>query len=260
MDVVQQDSIYRARKWLSRLCAAAMIIGTPLAFAAHPSLTEDTGTQGEGRFELELGVQQAHEGDTRSFELGPQLSYGLAANFDLILRPTWLDNRSSSADGSERERGIGDTALDFKWRFYEVDAVSLGVRAGVDLPTGSESRGLGSGTPAYRGVLIATFDAAPWSFSLNAGYVYNEPTAEQRRDTWVAAAGAVWVVREGLKLTADVGSERSADPARSTWPTVARIGVIYTVNQYWDLDVGYQSRLNDSAPRDVFLAGATVRW
>jgi len=254
--IVQRKQMCKTSRWLMRLCAAATMTAAPLAFAAHPSLSEDTGTQGDGRFELELGLQQAHESDARSFEFGPQLSYGLAASFDLIVRPTWLDIRS---DG-QRERGIGDTALDFKWRFYEAGAVSLGTRAGVDLPTGSESRGLGSGTPAYRGVLIATFDATPWSFTLNAGYVYNKPTAEQRRDTWVAAAGAVWVVREGLKLTGDVGSERSADPARSTWPTVARIGVIYTINQYWDLDVGYQSRLNDSAPRDVFLAGATVRW
>jgi hypothetical protein len=255
-----EDTMYDTGGWLSSLCAAALFLTASHAFAAHPSLTEDTGTQGENRFELELALEQERDGDARSLEFGPQLSYGLTANLDLILRPTWLDNRASAEEGRRHERGIGDTTLDFKWRFLESDAMSFGVRAGVDLPTGSESHGLGSGTPSYHGLLIATFDAAPWSFSVNAGCVYHEPTPEQRRDTWVAAAGAVWVVNEGLKITSDVGVERNADPSRSTTPAVARIGAIYTINQHWDIDVGYQSRLNDAAPRHLFLAGATLRW
>ena len=38
-------------------------------------LTEDTGTQGTGSFELELG-QAARDGDMRAFQFAPQLSWG----------------------------------------------------------------------------------------------------------------------------------------------------------------------------------------
>jgi hypothetical protein len=165
-----------------------------------------------------------------------------------------------TANGNQRDRGIGDTAVDFKWRVVEGEGSSFGVRAGVDLPTGDEVRGLGTGKASYHGLLVATFDAEPWSFSLNAGYVYNRPTPEQRRDTWVVAAGAVWVVEDGIKLTADVGVESNADPAISKWPAVVRIGAIHTVNSTWDVDIGYQARLNHAAPEHVFLAGATLRW
>jgi hypothetical protein len=62
----------------------------PAVFAAHPMLTEDTGTQGTGKFELELGFAQARDGGTNALEFGPQLSYGVQDNVDLIARPTWL--------------------------------------------------------------------------------------------------------------------------------------------------------------------------
>ena len=77
-------------------------------------LTEDTGTQGTGNFELELGFAQARDGGTRALEFGPQLSYGALYNLDLIVRPTWLYVRGGAADGTTQ--GFGDTGFDFKWR------------------------------------------------------------------------------------------------------------------------------------------------
>ncbi|MEP7181395.1 MAG: hypothetical protein ABI886_04325 [Betaproteobacteria bacterium] len=55
--------------------AAALVVGT--AFAAHPLLTEDAGTQGQGKFELELGAHQVRNGGSKAFEFRPQLPYGI---------------------------------------------------------------------------------------------------------------------------------------------------------------------------------------
>ena len=68
--------------------------------AAHPLISEDTATQGSGRFELEIGNAWTRDGSDRSFELGPQLSYGILRQLDAILRPTWLDQRSTIDGGS----------------------------------------------------------------------------------------------------------------------------------------------------------------
>src|SRR5438876_1731681 len=114
-------------RWLT---FAALLYATTPAFAAHPMLSEDTGTQGAGRFELELGTAITRDRETRSFEFGPQLSYGIGQTVDLIVRPTWLDIRETAGGG--HERGTGDTALDVKWRFFAVDVISFGVRAGAD--------------------------------------------------------------------------------------------------------------------------------
>jgi hypothetical protein len=104
----------------ARALALAVLLGAPVpARAAHPMLSEDTGTQGKGNVELELGLASSRDGDTRAFEFGPQLSYGVAGSVDLIVRPAWLEVRDTAAAGGRRDTGVGDTALDFKWRFRE---------------------------------------------------------------------------------------------------------------------------------------------
>jgi hypothetical protein len=40
----------------------------------------------------------------------------------------------------------------------------------------------------------------------------------------------------------------------------ARVGIVATVARPLDVDIGYQGRLNHAAPRQVILAGVTVRW
>lgn len=142
---------HRAR-WL-------LVLAFPIAaHAAHPLITEDTATQGRGMFELEISNAWTRDGSDRSFELGPQLSYGVLPQLDAILRPTWLDQRSTIAGDVVRARGAGDTAVGLKWRFFERDKLSLAVRAGVNTPTGDADHGLGLGKPTYQGLLAASID------------------------------------------------------------------------------------------------------
>src|SRR5437773_655130 len=121
------------------LCAACVafygLLGGPaLVRAAHPFITDDTNTQGTGRFELQLGTQYARtdaEGVTLgSLQFAPQLTYGIASPIDLIIRPTYNVNVISGAD-SERSSGWGDTNLEVKWRFWARDPWSLAARVGT---------------------------------------------------------------------------------------------------------------------------------
>src|SRR5438034_4842165 len=93
-----------------------------LASAAHPFITDDTKTQGKGRFELELGTQytRASVDDVTlaNFQFAPQLTYGTNDSLDLILRPTY-DINVASGGASGRAAGFGDTNLEFKWRFWQ---------------------------------------------------------------------------------------------------------------------------------------------
>jgi len=153
-------------------------------------LTEDTGTQGAGRFELELGAEAARDGDVRAFQFAPQLSWGLLENLDLILRPAWSSLRGLDAAGGGREQGIGDTTFDVKWRFAQFEALSFGLRAGVDAPTGAVARSLGAGKPSTQAQLIATLDAAPFTLDTNASYARN-PLPDERRDLYGFALALV---------------------------------------------------------------------
>ena len=61
-------------------------------------------------------------------------------------------------------------------------------------------------------------------------------------------------------LLAELVADTNVDNTRSVWPSVARVGAIYTVKKGVDIDVGYQARLNRVAPSQVWLAGFTARW
>lgn len=227
------------------------------AFAAHPLLTEDTGTQGAGNSELELGFSQARDGGAKAIEFGPQLSYGAFETLDVIARPTWLSLRGATANGTTQ--GIGDTGLDFKWRFYEEGPVSFGVRAGVDVPTGDAGRGLGTGRTSPHAILIWTYAPTSWMFAANVDYVY-DPLIGDRRNLWGASAAAVYSPSETWRVSAEIGTAANPDASRASWLTVARFGAIVTVTRGFDVDAGYQVRLTRAAPVQIVLAGATLRW
>jgi Putative MetA-pathway of phenol degradation len=158
-------------------------------------------------------------------------------------------------------RGAGDTAADLKWRFFERDKLSLAVRAGVSAPTGDADRGLSSGKPTYHGLLVASIDLAPIALHTNIGYTANRANPTERRDLYHVSAAAVWTLDPTWRLLlAELAGDTNVDSTRSVRPAVARIGAIYTVKKGFDIDIGYQTRLNHEAASQTLLIGLTARW
>jgi hypothetical protein len=179
---------------------------------------------------------------------------------DAILRPTWLDRRSTIDGDTVHARGAGDTAADLKWRFFERDKLSLAVRAGVNAPTGDADRGRGSGKPTYHGLLAASIDLAPFALHSNIGYTRTRADPMERRDLYHASAATVWTVDATWRLlVVELATDTNVDKRQSAWPSVARVSAIYSVKKGFDMDVGYQTRLNHAAPSRVLLLGVTAR-
>lgn len=59
---------------------------------------------------------------------------------------------------------------------------------------------------------------------------------------------------------AELATDSNVDKTQFMWPSVARVGAIYTVKRSFDIDIGYQTRLNHAAPSRVLLVGVTARW
>ncbi|NDP43298.1 MAG: transporter [Aromatoleum sp.] len=253
---VSGPAVFAAPSLAALLTAAVALVLPGHAHAAHPVLTEDAGTQGAGRFELELGFQRTRDDGGRGFEFGPQFSWGVRDDLDVIVRPTWLD---LSGDGTT-SRGIGDTSLDGKWRFHEQGPFALGIRAGINVPTGSAARGLGAGHAGFHGVLIVSWTGNALAFYANAGAIHVGSVPLERRDLALVSVAVVWTVHQRLRLSAEIGTASNPDPERGTWPAVARFGAMVTVTPWLDVDAGYQTRRNHAAPEQTILAGATLRW
>ena len=241
------------------LAALGFALYASMAHGAHPLLTEDANTQGAGRFELEIGTASVREDNGRAFELNPQLAYGILDNLDAIVRPSWFALSGDAIGESGRRRGFGDTVLDLKWRFATIEPTSFAIRAGLDLPTAA------NGIPGFDGtgwhaLLIATSDLSALTLTGDVGYLHTPRQPGLRRDIYRVSAAAIYEVHERVQLLINAEMRSSLDADRGTWPAALLVGAIVTVTPWLDLDAGWQRRLNNAGPRQVFYAGATIRW
>ena len=243
-----------------KAAAALIALALPaLAYAAHPFVTEDPGTQGRGKFEVELGFG-AFRGDPsipgRNAIFAPQLSIGATDDVDLIVQVPRV--QQTPAEGPT-VIGSGSALLDVKWRFKETDAYALGVRAGLDVPTGDGGDGLGSGQLGAHAIAIVALTFDDYAVYANATYAYSRQPGARRN----LGAFSIALTRPDdrpLRGFVEATMYSNPDPATSQWPAFARAGAIYFLTSWLDVDAGVQARLNGAEARVGLLLGATLRW
>ncbi len=253
-----------------------------LVWAAHPFITDDTGTQGKGNWQVELQYDYGRNDATADAGAGPVrqvskaavfttvLTYGLLENLDLAVGLNYLNQRViENGVSTEDSSGMADSTIEFKWRFYDADGLSFAVKPVVLLPTGDENKGLGSGKTSWGGNFITTYEAKPWSFSGNVAYSHvryeqSQDTAANRSDLWRVSGGVSYSAREDLRWVGEAGVR--TNPAKNnpflpgSTGRFAMAGLIYSPTDKIDLDIGYRRGLNDAETRWAILAGATFRW
>jgi len=241
------------------MLATMLVVAAPVAHAAHPLQSEDTGTQGTGNVEIENGIQRARSGPTAIFTYQPQVSLGLATTFDAILQPSFL-SIDSSGQAPSHVSGFGDTNADFKWRFFGVDPWSLAIRAGLELPTAQDGLGLPHDEIAEHARLVATWDATPTTVHANIGVTHVPPLPGTRATTVGVSAAVMHALDARLVLTADAGLAQPIDASRHGWSGTILVGAIWTLRPGLDVDVGWQSAFHDVATTHTWLAGLTWRF
>ena len=270
---------------LSAACLlSALVLGAApeSGRAAHPFITDDTGTQGTGNWQMELLGQRDRNDQTadpgggpvqqrrKSTLFNPVLTYGLLETLDLALGLNYL-RYSVSENGtvSAAADGASDSTLELKWRFYEQGPFSLALKPGVSVPTGDENRGLGTGRASWGVSLIADYEADPWVWLANVAYArarfkLPQDQADNRGDLWRVSGAAQYILRKELRAVGELGVR--TNPARNDpfqpgrTGQFARLGVIYSPTEKIDLDVGLRKGLNRAESDTTVLVGATFRW
>lgn len=177
------------------------------------------------------------------------LSDGIADTADLQFRMLWI------ASGA---KGNGDASLDLKWRFYEKDALSLGLKPGLTLPTGDDGEGRGTGRVTWGALFILSYEPGPLALHAHAGYRRNRNKLGERESLRQLAGAATYRIGN-VRLVGELARETNPDPAGST-ARYATLGAIWSVTRDFDLDIGWRSGRGGAALDDVFLLGATCRW
>ncbi len=257
-------------QWFAKgmIFVAALFIACP-SWAAHPLITDDTGTQGKGKFQLELTGQYDRDKEdvggvsvkATGAEAAATLSYGIVENVDLVLSLPYLWGREKE-DGSVvyKEDGIGDAGLEVKWQLFEKNGFSMALKPGISFPTGDEDKGLGTGKIGGQVFLIASQDVEPFAFHANLGYIRNENEADEREDIWHASLAATCEVVKDLQLVANIGIERNPDDEAGDDPVFLIGGIIYSITENFDVDLGVKVGLTNPETDISALAGLAFRF
>ncbi|TAL18200.1 transporter [bacterium] len=243
------------------------------AFGAHPLITDDTGTQGKGKYQAEMNSQFDTEKETSdgvgfketAGEAAAVVSAGVSESADIVLGVPFAWSRAEEDGVVSEESGLSDISLELKWRFYEKDGLSLALKPAIVLPTGDEAKGLGNGSVSYGVTFITTKSSGPWEFHFNLGYAHNEyelakDEAANRKGIWHISFAPVLDVAEGLKAVANIGMESNPDNASDTHPAFILGGLIYSVSDDLDIDVGIKAGLNKPETDTTILAGMAFRF
>jgi hypothetical protein len=260
----------------------ALAIAPGSVGAEQPYVTDDTGTQGRGNWQLELTGKYIHHDRTAEVGgaridqerkvsvVGPVLTYGVTDNIDAAIGAAYLRDRITENGVTVQDsEGAGDTIVEIKWRFYEQNGLSLAVRPGVGLPTGDEDKGLGTGAVSWGVNGILTYESGAWTWLANLAYTQAHFKSSQdadanRQHLWRLSGGLGYRLNEKLKLAAEAGIR--TNPARDD-PFLTghnghfvTLGVIYSPAEKIDLALGLRRSTNSDESDWMIPLGLTVRW
>ena len=252
-----------------KLLSAAIILPFLQAtsvYAAHPLITDDAGTQGKGKAQLEFIGEYDHgkkDGVTTDSVVAPTipvLSYGMTDAADIVLGISYEHVRTSDAQNAGTVDGISDASVELKWRVYEHDGLGFALKPGITLPTGNDEKGLGAGRATAHLYFITTKEVQPWAFHFNLGYIRNENKVDERRDIWQASFAGVLAVSEKFKVVANIGIESDRDKASTADPYFILGGLIYSISETLDFDIGIRKGFYNHGTDYSIPAGITWKF
>jgi hypothetical protein len=233
------------KHWLH--LSSALLLAAPAAQAAHPLVTEDTGVQGKGGWQLELNADRFRDSGLKLTSTNAVLTYGLAEKVDVQVGSSYID--SSIGDG------MADAALSLKWRAWEKDAWSLGLKPTLTLPSGRDEKRLGAGRAGANLLGMATYEGERWAFLFHAGMLHTPNVAGGAESGRQAAAAVLYRVTENLRPLLDYAYTNIGGHAIHS----TTVGVIYAHGKNFDLDVGVRHG-GGASPNRGLMAGVTLRW
>jgi hypothetical protein len=114
------------------------------AYAGPPVLTDDTGTPGPGKWEINAGfTMDKRETEDRFNTPVLDINYGIGEHFQLNYSISWVELDTKDVG---TKNGLGNSEIAVKWRFVDEErhgiAMSVYPRIIFNNPTSSADRGL----------------------------------------------------------------------------------------------------------------------
>jgi len=243
------------------LALAIAFAAIPVARAAPPLVTEDTGTQGDGTWQFEVAVEQGREDPPGASYDASQSSFVLTRGFgervDLQLVVPYLRVAEDGAGGRSVTKGFDDSYVNLKWRFHERNNFSLGVLPTVYFPTGDNGVGSGHANAGVR--MLASYDTGPFEVHANAAARTYENDFGLRDRLYLVSGALMYTIHERLKLIADQTWETNPDPGSNASLRYTTLGAIWIVAPGTGLGCGVKLGHGEPAIDRTTICGLGIR-
>lgn len=207
------------------MACIALFIPLPV-FAGPPIITDDTGTPGPGRWEMNMGLNVEKRSSQTAYQAPTlDLNYGVGEHIQLNYSVPWIVLHV----GGNTIAGLGDSEVAVKWRFLDQD------RQGVDMsvyprfifnnPTSSADRGIVDKGTVFR---------LPFQMEKKVGILTVNPEVghdfhQEGGDAWIYSLALKYTEVKGVELLAEIFG--TVDNKFSNGQNAANIGVRKDVNE-----------------------------
>jgi hypothetical protein len=208
-------------------------LASSVAVAGPPFRTDDPEPVGYQNFEFYTFTTGTHvRGDTAGVGPAFEFNYGPTEDLQLhMVAPLAFDNPS----GERNRFGYGDTEIGAKYRFIHEDEKGWRPQVGffplVELPTGSEQKGLGAG---YTRVFLPVWvqkSFGDWTTYGGGGYWINKNKKRGTKDYWFAG----WLLQKQVTEKLTLGGEifhQTKDEIGGRASTGFNLGGFYDFNDH----------------------------
>jgi hypothetical protein len=235
------------------LLLGALALVPAAAHAGPPFRTDDPEPVELGHYEFYTFASGTHvKGDTSGVGPAFEYNYGLIPNGQFhVVAPMAFD----SPEGGPNQFGYGDTELGFKYRFIQEDEKGARPQVGVfpmlELPTGDQSRSLGTGHLRLYLPLWVQKSFGDWTTYGGGGYWVNQGAGTDDKNYWFFG----WLLQRKVTDKLTLGGElfhQTADTIGGKDSTGFNLGAIYDFDEHNHLLVSAGRGIQGAADTNLF--------
>lgn len=198
-------------------------------YAGPPIFTDDTGTPGPGKWEINAGVTVDKRTVEDRFNTPVfDINYGIGEHIQLNYSISWvvLDTK-----GERRKKGLGNSEIAVKWRFVDEDrhgiAVSVYPRLIFNNPSSSAGRGLVDTGSTFRLPVQMEKKIGIISINMEFGHDFRQ------------RGGDEWLYGFVLKYAEIKGLEALAEIFGTSNNSFKRHETVFNLGARWDIGKSY---------------------